>query len=371
MKSNKLILFALVTISVIVAATLMSQSRAPTTSIEKQTLFPTLLENVNNVSSIGLMKQDQSLTLSQVESMWGIEQADNYPANFGKIRETVIAVANLSILAEKTTDEDLYKKLGVEDPDGDSATSLHLSLFDKEGNKLASLIVGNARRSKSSQDKDGLYVRLPDTETALLVEGRVDVSTDVKDWFKRELFSINASRIRNINITQADSSSVQLKRNDNADDFVVNEVPAGMEMQSNIIISRMSTILEDIFVDNVIRAEKLANTEQISANIHTFDGLIATINTANIDGVDYSSFSFSMDENANEQALEANDDAEQSSSNESDPAEEAQRLNTQLSGWAYAIPTFKSELFTRKLEDLVKKAGSTDETSSDSKTESN
>jgi hypothetical protein len=368
MKSNKLILFAVVTIAVVVAATMMSQSRAPTTSVEKTTLFPTLLENVNNVSSIGLIKQDQALTLSQVESMWGIEQADNYPANFGKIRETVIAVANLAILAEKTTNADLYKKLGVEDPAGDSATSLQLSLFDKEGNSLASLIVGNARRSKSSQDKDGLYVRLPNTKTALLVEGNLDISADVKDWFKRELFSINASRVKNINISQVDASSAELSRNDNVDDFVVSNVPVDMEMQSNIIISRMGTILEDIFVDNVIAAEKLTNTEQITANIHTFDGLMATIITANIDGVDYSSFSFSIDEHADNQPKEANEDSEQSRTNKSDPAEEAQRLNAELSGWAYAIPSFKSELFTRKSEDLVKKAGSAAETSADSKT---
>ena len=371
MKSNKLILFAVVTIAVIVAATLMSQSRAPTTNVEKQTLFPMLLENVNNVSSIGVIKQDQALTLSQVESIWGIEQADNYPADFGKIRETVIAMANLAILAEKTTNPDLYKKLGVEDPAADSATSLQLSLFDKDGNSLASLIVGNARRSKSSQDKDGLYVRLPNTETALLVEGNLDISADVKDWFKRELFSITASRIKKINITQVDASSAELSRNDNVDDFVVSNIPVGMEMQSNIIISRMGTILEDIFVDNVIAAEKLTNTEQISANIHTFDGLMVTIKTANIDGIDYSSFSFSIDENAIDESKQADEDGEQSSTGKSDPADEAQRLNAELSGWAYAIPSFKSELFTRKSEDLVKKAGSEEEASADLKSESN
>ena len=195
MKSNKLKIFALITIVVIVAAIMMNRHRAPTTSVQKQLLFPGLLEKVNDVSSLSLTKQKQSLTLSQIDTKWGIEQADNYPADFGKIRETVIAVAELMILAEKTSNADLYKRLGVEEPSIDGAGSQLLSLHDADGNSLAKLIVGNARHSKSSEDKPGLYVRLPDTQTALLVEGRLDVSVDVTNWFKRELFSINANRI--------------------------------------------------------------------------------------------------------------------------------------------------------------------------------
>ena len=212
MKSSKLLILALITIAVIIAATMMSRHRAPTTTMEKQLLFPELLKKVNDVSTIELMNQDTSLSLLKHDDLWVIRQADNYPADFGKIRGTVIAVAELMILAEKTSTADRYEQLGVETPSADGADSLLLSLFDDDGKALARLIVGKPRHSKSAKDKPGLYIRLPDAQPALLVEGRLDINADVKDWFKRELFSINAARIKSIQITHAHDSTVDLYR---------------------------------------------------------------------------------------------------------------------------------------------------------------
>jgi len=348
---------------------MMSRHHAPTTTLQKQTLFPGLLEKVNNVSSLVLKKQGQTLTLSQNASTWGIEQADNYPADFGKIRETVIAVADLQILAEKTSNAELYKKLGVEDPLSENATSLQLSLLDTDGNSLAKLIVGNSRHSKSSNDKDGLYVRLPDSETTLLVEGRLDVGVDVKEWFKRELFNIGANRVKSIHIAHADNSHVKLARDEDIGDFLMEDIPDGMEMQSNVIISRMGTILEDIFVDNVIKADKLNEVEQTVTTIKTFDGLIVTITSAEIVETNYSIFSFAGEENSDVDTDKNNEDAKEEVKTKLDPLTEAKNLNTVMSGWAYAIPDFKYELFVRKQEQLSRKTGSADEASGEDNTE--
>jgi hypothetical protein len=369
MKSNKLFIFAIITIVVMVAATMMSRHRAPTTTLQKQTLFPGLLDKVNDVSSLVLEKQGRALTLSQNASSWGIEQADNYPADFGKVRETVIAVADLQVLAEKTSNADLYKRLGVEDPILENSTSLQLSLLDADGNSLANLIVGNSRHSKSSNDKDGLYVRRPDSQTALLVEGRLDVSADVKEWFKRELFNVGAHRIRSVHIAHSDGGSVKLDRNEDVGDFILHDLPDDMEMQSDVIISRMGTILEDIFVDNVIKADKLAEAEQTIATIQTFDGLSVTIVSAELDGTNYSSFSFAINENVSGENNVDVEDTTEEKNDETDPSEEAKSLNRIMSGWAYAIPDFKYELFVRKLEQLSRKTGSTEEASGEDKSE--
>jgi Domain of unknown function (DUF4340) len=363
MKSNKLIILTLVTIVVILAATMMSRHRAPTTSLEKQLLFPALLDKVNDVSTVSLKKQEKSLTLVQKEKQWVIQDADNYPANFGKIRETVIALAELMLLAEKTSNSDLYEKLGVEDPSENHASSVQLSLLDSNGKALADLIVGNARRSKSPGDKSGLYVRLPDAQAALLVEGRLDISTDVTDWFERELFDINASRVKHIHIAHADDAIIELGRENEVDDFSMDNLPEGMEMQSNVIISRMGTMLESVFVDNVISADKLAEAEQSTATIHTFDGLIVTISSAEIGGNNYSSFSFAVDENVDKGSENESTEDTTTNSDNPGPAEEAEALNKLMSGWAYAIPSFKYELFTRKLDALIRASSTEDEAS--------
>ncbi len=373
MKSNKLLIFTLVTIAVIIAATMMSRHRAPTTTMEKQLLFPELLEKVNDVSTIELTKQDTSLSLLKHNNQWVIKQADNYPADFGKIRETVIAVAELMILAEKTSNADRYEKLGVEKPSADGANSLLLSLLDDDGKALARLIVGKPRHSKSAEDKPGLYIRLPDAQQALLVEGRLDINADVKDWFKRELFSINAARIKRIQIAHADDSTVDLHRTADIDDFTMDNLPEGMEMRSNVIISRMGTMLEDIFVDNVIRDDKLAEAKQIVATIHTFDGLIITIISAKIGDKNFSGFSFSVDENVPaETGDKSEEEATNSDSDLPDSAkEEAATLNKLMSGWAFAIPGFKYELFTRTQKQLIEEIKPAEELSSEESSSAN
>ncbi len=374
MKSNKLIIFAIITIAVVIAATMMSRHRAPTTTLQKEVLFPDLLTKVNDVHSLRLTKQKQTLTLSQNDLKWGIEQAANYPADFGKVRETILAVAEMSILAEKTSNVELYEKLGVEDPELEDASSLLLSLDGASGNSFVTLIVGNKRHSKSSSDKPGLYVRLPDSETALLVEGRLDVSANVSDWFKRELFDIKANRVKHIQIAHPDGTVVKLDRKEDIDDFTLDNLPDDLEMQSNVIISRMGTLLEDIFVDNVMDADQLSGADQTIATIHTFNGLIVTIVSANMNENVYSSFSFSVDESVrNSTEAEPGTDEATTSTVKPGPEEEAENLNSLMAGWAYAIPSFKSELFTRKLEELSRKAGSAEETeaSAESKAETN
>ena len=348
MKSNKLQLLAVITLVALLAAFYMSKHRAPTTSLETQTLFPGLLEQVNEIKAIELAKHDRQLNLAEVGKTWVISDADNYPADFGRIKSTLLELAELEILAEKTSNPERYERLGVEDPLNDGATSLLLSVKNEAGDTLASLIVGNTRHSKAAQDRAGLYVRLPEQEQALLVEGKLDVSANVADWFTRELFSIESARIKQVEITHKDGSSVVLSREQDIDELTLINIPEGREAQSEVIITRMGTILEDVFVDSVIKADKLDAAEQTLAQVETFDGLQVNITSAQLEETSYSSFEFAAKPGASAGENSEGEDSEPG------PAEVAADLNQRLQGWAFAIPDFKFELFTRDLDSLTK-----------------
>jgi len=358
MNRNRLVIFAFVTIAVVIAAVAVNRQRAPTTTLEKQHLFPALAEKVNDVHSLELSRHNEKLLITRRGGQWHIQQADGYPADFSRIRETVIAVADLLVLSEKTSNPELYERLGVEDPAREDADSVLLTLLDASEAPLVSLIVGRQRRSKSPQDTPGLYVRLPGESTTLLVEGRIDASVQVKDWFDRDLFSIDGDRVKNIHIVHPDGESLRLQRVEKAGDLVLTDIPENMEMQSSVVVSRMGTLLEDVFVDDVVKAEKAADGAQTIATVQTFDGRVATINSATLGGTGYSRFHFSAaetpsagdDGNGEDDAGAADDD---SGEKKPDPAAEADALNDRLSGWAYAIPAFKFELFTRRPADLL------------------
>ena len=103
MKSKNLIILAIITVAVILAAVLADRNRAPSSTLDKQVLFPGLSEQINDVHTMALQKFGETLTLARQGDDWVIEEADNYPANFGRTKESVIAVSKLEILSSKTS----------------------------------------------------------------------------------------------------------------------------------------------------------------------------------------------------------------------------------------------------------------------------
>ena len=353
MKHNKLVILFIVTVLVVVVAIMMNHQRAPATSFQEEFLFPGLLDNVNDISLIKILKQDKTLTLLQQNNQWVLEEADHYPADFARIRSTVLAIAEMTVLAEKTSKAENYARLGVEQPTTENNSAL-VSLQGNAETTLASLIVGNARHSKSADDKPGLYVRLPESEQALLVEGKLDISVDAKDWLQLELFNIDADRIKEIQIVHANDDTVRLTRENGSDDFILEDLVQGREMQPAAIISRMGTMLENVSAENVRKSVDPYAEQKSTTSIQTFDGLIINIASAKVDDNNYATFNFSVGDIPAQGANDEGEEAEQSTNEKLDPLAEAARLNELMPGWTYIIPDFKYELFTRTKESLSK-----------------
>ncbi|MFQ5660676.1 MAG: DUF4340 domain-containing protein [Gammaproteobacteria bacterium] len=355
MKANRLALLTVITFTVIIAAVYTSYYHSPETGKKKELLFPDLNKKINSVSKMTIHGNQSTITLRRDGNQWKIKEADDYPALFDKIKQTVIAVSELKILAYKTRNVALYPRLGVEDVNKKGAKSKLVTLEDNAGNQLASLIAGNKRHSKSAIGKAGLYVRLPGHDQALLVEGRLDVSANIIDWFQRNLFNIEPDRIREIKIEHKDSDTVMLNRRSSEDDFTLVNIPEGKQAKSIVVLNRMKTMLEDTLVDNVKSAGRteFPDTQSV-ATVMTFDGLIATVTSTIIDDTRYARFAFSYvppspDTTGNSEKPKK----KESGSAGKDVGKEVQRLTANTKDWVYEVPEFKFELFTKKMDDLV------------------
>ena len=351
MKSRSLIILAIVTVVAILAAVFADKNRSTDISSGKEHVFPQLSTQINDVHNLSLEKYGQSLSLVKLDNTWVIKEADNYPANFGKIKESVIAVSKLMILSNKTSNPDLYGRLGVEDPASEKSNSLLMSLGDAEGNVLATLIVGSIRHSKSADSQPGLYVRFPDSDTALLAEGRLQLSADIRDWFNRNLMDIDGARISSIVIERADAPVVSLHREKDTDDFSLDNIPEDKEIQSAVIITRMSTMLESLAAEGVRSSSSVSDYIVSTTRLSTFDGLQISISNAIVDGSSYASFSFSADDS---ETVDAGSEDTGEMDGQASVSEEAAMLNKVHSGWAYQIPDYKFELFDESLDDLVR-----------------
>ena len=352
--NNKRVIIAALTAIVVIAAVVVSQQRAPQTSREKTSLFPELAGKINDVSELVIRDGETTLTVQRVSDRWGIAEADDYPALVDDVKQAVLAVSDLQVVAEKTSNPDLYKRLGVEDPDSLGATS-HLLTLKSNGDELARLIVGETRRSKSASSAPGLYVRIPGQQHALLVEGRLSVSADIIQWIKRDIVNIEGDRVSAVHIQPADGQEVSLERAEPGDDLVLQNIPEGKEQQSEYLISRIATILENVYVDAVRREDSFDYSRPDAViNVTTFDGLVADIETVKSGEHTHARFSFSAQPGRADNGETAEEDSTDDEEIRVTPEQEAETLNRLAEGWAYQLSISKAELFNQSLSDLVR-----------------
>ena len=356
--NNRRIIVLVLTVIVVITAVIVSQQRAPQTSTEKFALFPELGERINDVSELVVRDGQTSLTVRRVAGNWGVVESDNYPVLIDKVKQTVLAVSGLEVIAQKTDNPDLYKRLGVEDPDSKGATSQLLTLL-ADGEKMAEIVVGKTRRSKSAAGAPGLYVRIPDQPHSLLVEGSLSVSADLINWIKRDIIDIEGDRVNTVRLRPAGEAEVLLNRDSSAGDLVLQDIPEGKEQASEYLIGRIATILENVYVEDVRKEGNIDfSRPESEISVTTFDGLAANIDVAKSGDQTYARFSFAVQQTGKDSGG-ANDEkqAETETAAEEEttltPEQEAESLNNLVKGWAYRLSTSKAELYNHTLSDLV------------------
>ena len=363
MINNKLIALSLITIAVIVAATIFANLRAPQSDKQKASFFPELTKQIESVNYISIKGYNDSINLTRKNDIWGIDEFDGYPALPEKIKSAVLGAADLKINASKTALPRLYHRLGVEGPEVEDTASLLLTLSDSNQNKIIEVIVGKPRLSSSAKNTSGLYVREPEKEKSYLVDGVLDISAIKTDWIKRSLFDIPAEAVKSVSVSHADGDSYTLYKNEKGQEyFELEDMPNNQELASELIINRFGTILQDLQIsgarlldDEPGRMGNEANVFAINSltrldstiKVMTFEGIVVRITSFKHDGIAYASFKFSYDEeigkNNNEEEVK-NEDVKTYIAN----------LNLDTKNWWFEIPEFKYDIIKTRSNKITR-----------------
>lgn len=351
MFKNKLIVLSLITVCVIIAATIFVNLRAPQSEKDKPPFFPELSDQIESVSHISIKGYATSINLSRINNVWVIDEFDNYPALPDKVKSAVLGAVDLKINAPKTALPRLYHRLGVEGPDVEDTTSLLLTLEDTEKNKLVDVIVGKPRRSSASQSTPGLYVRKPDEDLSYLVDGVIDISAIKTDWIERTLFDIPAEAIKSVRIDHADGDTFTLfKEEKGQEQFELQNLPFGKKLASELIIKRFGSLLQDMQISGARSQEKFeVQGNKIQAQVVTFEGIIANITTFLHDDVPYASFEFRYDDALLEEDKSKAEDVKAFIGN----------LNARTLGWWFEIPEFKYDVLKKRSNIVMRDSGET------------
>jgi len=288
-----------------------------------------------------------------------VAEADYYPARFEQVKKLVLDVTDMFIISEKTSNSSLFSELGVQDPTAENSRSHLITFKDGAGNIITSLVAGRTSESGASVDNPGQYVRNPVSNDTFLVSRALDLSTDATDWIERELLNIPDDRIMETTIAHADGATVTLVRKQGEANFAVTNLPEGKVSNSYYFTNQPGTFLSDLRIDNVkARSNFTFPEEQAKTTIRTYDGLVATITSANVDGLNYATIDFTVDDAMIEQSTpDSTSDAivigGPAPVEMNDVRQEATDLNNKVANWVFIISTPKYLLLTKRPEELT------------------
>jgi len=341
--------FTAVTAVIVIAAGVSIGARygAATSGLAEEPVFAGLADKFNDVGAISVQDKDKTLTIKREGEDWVLTDRSMYVASAESVRDVLIGLSELRLKEGKTEKKDLYSKLAVEDVTEKDAQSRLLTVKDKSGSVLASLIVGRETDQIAGASDVGRYIRKPGEQRSWLAEGRLQVPGAVKDWVTPEFLDVTNKRINTVNVVHPDGQIMDVKRESKeGTKFVIQNLPAERKIEYQSDIDNMGDGLDKLELEDVRAAGKIdfPADKVIKTAIRTFDGLVV-----NVEAFEDDKTKFWGRFNATT-APDASDEVKK----------EAARINETTKKWVYELPAHKFRYMSRKLDDVleeVKKEG--------------
>lgn len=306
-------------------------------------LLPDLKGQLNDVRRVVVTGPGNVViaTLERGTDLWTIAERNNYPADVGKIRKNLLALADARIVEEKTSSPEFYERLGVQDLADEGADGVQLTLTGEK--ELASVIIGKAQ----SGSPDYSYARRAGEATSWLITGQFDPGKTGGEWLERALIDIPAERIESVTINDPVHGTLHISRPaaeattaaapeapEEPAEFAVSGIPAGRELSYPGVANTVAAALADLQLEDVQTRDALGTFpgKPVVARFVTTDGLV----------VETSAWQLPFGTRVTFLA-----------SGEGEAATEAAVLNVRLGGWVYTLPGYKTEQLTRQMTDLL------------------
>jgi hypothetical protein len=174
--------------------------------------------------------------------------------------------------------------------------------------------------------------------TSWLVSGKYDLGRTTDQWLDRVVIDLPASRVRSVTITHPGREVLRLtKADENAADFTVQGIPAGRQLTFEGVANGTGGALGGLELEGVAGRDVLGDNppKPVVARFEAFSGLVVEVSAWRLG--DGTRFTFQAS------APPGNTDAQA----------EADALNARTGGWVYTLPSFKAELLTKRMADLL------------------
>jgi hypothetical protein len=233
-----------------------------------------LAEHVNDVTSLELVTGGERFTVTQGADGWVLDDWGGYPVSFEHVAATVVALSELSVQDAMTSRAEKHAQLQLEDPTGEAAASVGLTLRDGGEAVLADVILGKAKGST------GLFVRRTGEDQTWLVSGSVAPPREPSGWVETELMRLAAADVTRVECEPADTEAYALVK-DEAGAWTLESLPAGRTLATSAPSAQVAGALSWLELEAVADPQQAAAERTWSTTrFHGADGLVTEVVTA-------------------------------------------------------------------------------------------
>ena len=237
-------------------------------------MFPALASNAGTVAAIELRQGPNVLTLEKAEGgHWRLKERGGYPVPADKVRTLMVSLAEADLVEAKTRVADRYGLIDLEEPTGAGAKSRSVRLLDAKGSVLAEAVVGKKRSDAFGFGKSGTYVRKPGDAQTWLANADLDVSADLKDWVKTDVFQIDSSKVSRVTVEMPGEQPLKIERNADKK-LTVAGIPQGQKLKDEGTADSIARAAAYIDFDDVRKQTSSAAPKDVSTiKLETDNGL--------------------------------------------------------------------------------------------------
>jgi uncharacterized protein DUF4340 len=361
---------------VLTALVVVGQRTRTPASSAGAAFIPGLSAALNDVERVTLTKAgaETVATLERRGDTWVLVEKSAYLADVAKLRQNLLALADAKILETKTSNPELYARLGVADVTSPEATGVAVTLT-APGKELPTVILGDAEGNKYR------YARRAGDTQSYLLDKDPDFPRNTSQWLAASIVDVRSDRVQQVTIKHADGETVIVsKAAPTAQNFEVASVPEGRELLYPGVANVIGNSLRELNLEDVEPEGTTEAAQQVEVEFKTFDGLVVRASGTELDDNAWISFVASFDpEQAARFAAPASTEAEASTEPAPEAAAdqpaaateagagqavappaadgaaaEAERINARVGGWRYKVAGFQYDQMTRRMADLLK-----------------
>jgi hypothetical protein len=321
--------------------------------VEAPAVVEQLADRINEVQRLELAAAEGALVIERRDGRWVLADRAEFPVRGERVRDLVLALADLRLREPRTARSDHYGDLGLSGLGEPNSPAVRVRASADGGEVLVDLLIGTQRRSLVRPGRTEMFVLAGDQPQSWLADAPGAVAGHLAHYVDTALVALEHARVREVSVEHIDGERVVVHRDGvDAARFVLADLADDEEVIASYAIDAVVNAMVRMEFEDLVEVDAVDfSTPSAVVVLETIDGLRIEMELVD-DRVGDSSAHYAR-LSASRPGGAGDDHGLSPEAMPEDPQAEVQGLNDRWSHWAFALAQWRAEDLLVRRHDLV------------------